>query len=227
MNSRILYAASALCFAASAACFTMGGYLMGKRQAEKEFDARLEMELRVARKYYAKLSKRDEFASPTGLVSESHEDPRPKNSASERIRPSSVEEVGSRKEDVEDRTEYFDYRREIPKRSPEVPYVISYDEFFENPKDYDQRTLTYFSKDDVVVEERDAPIDDVLGILGPVALEQFGNGSKDPNIVYVRNDRLAMDFEVCWDPDSFEETVLGQIKHSENPKVRKFRLDDD
>jgi hypothetical protein len=200
------------------------GYAFAKQRLEKEYDARLEEEVGLTKKYYSKLSKKDQYDDPTKLVKGDEE------GISTRMPEELLEEITETvtvEEFIRDRTEQFNYRTEIPKRDPKVAYVISYDEYMENPKQYDQRTLTYFSKDDVVVEERDQPLDDPLGILGPVALDSFGHGSKDPNIVYVRNDRLAMDFEICFDPDSFEETVLG-LKHSgEVRKVRKFRIDDD
>lgn len=225
MHSRILYAASGLCFIAAAGCFTAAGYILGKRQAEKEYYGKLDAELEAARKYYAKLSKREEYANPKDVVDQGNSNHR-QNHMEQRT-PRKMEEIPEVPQDLEDRYSYFDYRREIPKREGQKAYVISYDEFMENPKDYDQRTVTYFSKDDVVVEENDTPIEDVLGVFGPVALDQFGNGSKDPNIVYVRNDYLSMDFEICYDPDSFEETVVGHIKHGEKRKNYKFRIDDD
>lgn len=212
-------------FLVGTGCGIFAGAYLAQRHLEKEYDARLYEELGVAKQYYAKLSKRDEYSSPTTLVDESNEDARPK----EDEEPWTGTPTPKASSSEDDRAKYsnFDYRREMPKRKSGVPYVISREEFDENPKDYDQRALTYFSKDDVVIDEQDTPIGDVLGLLGPVALDQFGNGSHDPNIVYVRNDFLSMDFEVCYDPDSFEETVLGHIKHGNDHKIRKFRLDDD
>jgi hypothetical protein len=222
MHSRVLYAASGLCFIAAAGFFTAAGYALGKKQAEKEFDKILEAELASARRYNVRLAKREEYSDPSKLVDKGDEE-----DAEESVDPKEflevVEVIAS--EGYQPR---MDSRTvSPPPHNPQVAYVISSEEFFENPKDYDQRTLTYYSKDDVLIEEHDVPIDDVVGMVGPVALDEFGNGSKDPNIVYVRNDRISMDFEICFDPDSFEETVLGHIKHSEIPKVRKFRLDDD
>lgn len=220
----------------------VAGHLVTKRRLEMEFYGKLDAELEAARKYYLKLAKREEYSDPSKVADrivpeERVEQEEPEDSEEEEedddddLRPTYSVRVSPR-DGSEDRfykleSANFDYRNEVPKRNPKIPYVISYDEYFENPKDYDQRTITYFSKDDVLVEERDTPIEDVLGIVGPNALDQFGHGSNDPNIVYVRNDHLSMDFEICWDPDSFEETVLGQIKHSEGHKVRKFRIDDD
>lgn len=205
------------------------GHAITKYRVEMKYHAKLDAELEAARRYYAKLNKRDEFADPTEVVPENHKDDPSEGEIvygldSQHPKP---EEFNF---DADDWEKYarFDYRREIPKRSPEVAYVISLDEHIENDLDHDQTTLTYYAKDDVLVEEpRSTIITNALDVLGPVALDQFGNGSKDPNIVYVRNEELGMDYEVVRDPGSFEEEVLGHIKHGEGPKVWKFRIHDE
>lgn len=211
MHSRTLYAASAVMFAAGLGLVAAGSYILGKRKAEKEYHERLDEELADARRYYTKLAKKDDYENPSNIVE--------KKPLFVKIDP---EEAWPSKKYVD-----FDYEGERAKRTKDVPYVISWDEFAGNETDYDQQTVTYFVQDDVLVEERDQPLEPIIDILGPVALDQFGNGSRDPNIVYVRNDRLSMDFEVLRDEGSYEATVLGQIKHSDRPKIRRFRLDDD
>lgn len=210
----------------------VAGHILTKRHLEAEYRAEVEKEVVSIRKHYAKRTKRDEYASPEAIVTERYpeslsEQKTGPGGISFRFRSPEDEEAYTKANDFGNKVKEFDYRRETAQRTPEIPYVISWDEFNENAGDYDQKTLIYFSKDDVLVEEHDNPIEDVLDLLGPVALDQFGNGSNDPNIVYVRNERISMDFEVCYDPDSFEETVVGHIKHGDNRKIRKFRLDDD
>ena len=206
-----------------AAAFGLGalaGHIATKRRLEMQFHSKLDEELDGARKYYTRLSKRDSYSDPSNLVE-------PIITEGE----IGIENFRMRDEDSTPRLEtdddysYFNYRQEVPKRDGNIPYVISYDEFMQDTEDYDRQTLTYYSKDDVLVDERDTPIEDYHEYIGPVALDQFGNGSRDPNIVYVRNDKIGMEYEICFDPDSFEATVLGHIKHAD--KIRRFRLDDD
>jgi hypothetical protein len=59
----------------------------------------------------------------------------------------------------------------------------------------------------------------------------FGHGSGDPNVVYIRNEKLQAEYEVLRDPGSYEIEVLGghveremqevDLKHSRQPG--KFR----
>jgi hypothetical protein len=107
------------------------------------------------------------------------------------------------------------------------PYVVSFDEFQEHG-DYDNITLTYFEEDDVLVDERDQPIEEVESVVGGDNLTKFGHGSKDNNVVYIRNNRLEADFEVMRSRGSFAKEILGFIEHSDKSgKIRKFRSDDE
>lgn len=121
----------------------------------------------------------------------------------------------------------FDYEEEIQSRDIDTPYVISHDEFYEGEKEYDQNSVTYFEGDGVLVDERDSPIDDTDMTVGDPNLQRFGHGSLDNNIVYVRNERLEIDFEVARSPGEYVKEVLGFIEHSQqSDKVRRFRSED-
>ena len=108
------------------------------------------------------------------------------------------------------------------------PVIISKDAFFQNEPEYTQVTVTYFQGDDIVVDERDDTLDDVDDAIGNENLQRFGQKSKDPNVVYVRNHKRSMDFEVLKSKGKFEQEVLGYIEHSDKRgKIRKFRGDDE
>lgn len=81
-------------------------------------------------------------------------------------------------------------------RDPELPYVISPDDFGEKPG-YDQISLTYF-EDGVLVDEADdmAEIENVEEIVGD-ALAHFGEYEEDA--VFVRNDAKKCDYEILKD----------------------------
>lgn len=105
------------------------------------------------------------------------------------------------------------------------PYIISQDEFNEGEKDYNQNTLTYFDGDDVLADDRDQPIHHQQQIVGTSNLK-FGHASGDPNIVYIRNDELEVDFEICRSKGTYTSEVLGYAERERKPKPRKFRMDD-
>ena len=109
--------------------------------------------------------------------------------------------------------------------NPNRPYVITYEEFSEDHLDFEKVSISYYEEDDTLADEREEPIPNLNDIIGDESVERFGDRSHDPNVVYVRNERLSLDFEVTRNPRSYLEAVLG-IKE-EKPKVRKMRKDDD
>lgn len=115
----------------------------------------------------------------------------------------------------------------IERRGSSTIYIISSQEFEEGEKDYSQNTLTYFEGDDVLVDERDKPIHHKNSVIGDGNNLLFGEESNDPNVVYIRNEHLEVDFEVCRSRGTFTEEILG-IPLNENRKnrPRKFRMDD-
>lgn len=117
----------------------------------------------------------------------------------------------------------FDLESEKATRDEDHPYILSHDEYYQGDLDYSQNTLTYFVGDQVLVDEEDNPISNVRNTVGEENLLRFGYGSKDENVVYIRNHRLEVDFEVVRSFGKYTEEVLGFIEHAEKPKLRKFR----
>lgn len=112
-------------------------------------------------------------------------------------------------------------------RSEEEPYVVSISEWQNDEEDFDKITVRYFEDDETVVEElRSDPLP--VESVGAANLLRFGIGSQDENIVYVRNEKLKIDFEVIRDEGSYTESVMGipewnsrDIK--EKPRIKKMR----
>lgn len=106
-------------------------------------------------------------------------------------------------------THEWDWLEERKRRSPDIPYVIHYDE--RHDMDYQEITLTYYDGDDVLCDERDTVMgkDERDAIIGEANLNRFGHGSNDANIVYVRNDRLELIYEICRSPNHYAEEVHG------------------
>lgn len=119
----------------------------------------------------------------------------------------------------------FDYEAELARRKGDRPYLITLDEFSES--EYDSATLTYYEEDDVLLDEQEDPIPDPDKIVGDDNLLRFGQGSKDKNVVYVRNDSLELDYEILRSKNSYAQDVLGYIQHEDRPGIRKFRRYDD
>lgn len=116
----------------------------------------------------------------------------------------------------------WDYHKELARRSPVRPYVIHLDE---RDGGYDEVSLTYYDVDDVLCNE----LDEVIGdsdrdrIVGEANLERFGHGSNDPNIVYIRNDKLEAQYEIVKSDSSYAEEVHG-FEHADTRRHRRERM---
>jgi hypothetical protein len=104
----------------------------------------------------------------------------------------------------------WNYKEELQKRNPDIPYVIHYDERTEF-EDYEEMTLTLYEKDNVLCNEQDEIIADeeLDKLVGEDNLDRFGHGSNDPNVVYIRNDSLELVLEVVRSPHAYAEEVHG------------------
>lgn len=76
-----------------------------------------------------------------------------------------------------------------------VPYIINESDVGDK-MDYDLIHLTFYA-DHILTDDANLPIKDIDEIVGPEALKCFLN--EFVNIVYVRNERLGCDFEICRD----------------------------
>lgn len=92
----------------------------------------------------------------------------------------------------------------------ENPYFITEDEYYLD-KSFDKEILVYFDEDEVVADSRDEMYDDVLHSLGDIADEFARTGEA---YLYVRNEKLGIDFEIEWKEGSFQEHAYGYIPPS-------------
>lgn len=83
------------------------------------------------------------------------------------------------------------------------PYVIHPDEFGAL-EDYQTISLTYY-KDEHLADDMDELVEDIDDTVGLASLKTFGEYEED--CVFVRNDRLKCDYEICKDNRSYEEVV--------------------
>lgn len=125
----------------------------------------------------------------------------------------------------------WDMELELSTRNGREPYVIHFDEFDEHDGTdggFVQKTLTYYEGDDIMTDEHDTPIYQYHTVTGVL---KFGHGSKDPNVVYIRNEELELEVEVLYMPGRFEVEVLGlddeetfvegQIRHARAKRLAR------
>jgi hypothetical protein len=95
----------------------------------------------------------------------------------------------------------------IEARTPDKPYIITLEEFTEGENDAD--TLTYYEEDGVLADSQDMPVDRVAEDVGEENLNKFGLGSDDSRMLYVRNEKIGMDYEIILHQGSFAKVVHG------------------
>jgi len=116
-----------------------------------------------------------------------------------------------RKADTEkDKYEGWDWEIEMAGRK-DRPYVIHQDEFFNRESEYSQMTYTYYSADEIVADESNTKIEEPNHWIGVANLERFGVGTDDWDVLYVRNDEMHLEFEICRVDKSYEEEVEGIV----------------
>lgn len=86
------------------------------------------------------------------------------------------------------------------------PYVISPLKFAEEDEDYEVVSLTYHA-DGILVDDMGELIEDSESIVGTEFPEHFGEYTEDPDTVYVRNERLMIDYEIQLDLDPYAASV--------------------
>lgn len=131
---------------------------------------------------------------------------------------------------VAEDVEGWDYEEEVENRTPDAPYVIHRDEFFNRESGLHQSTLSWYEGDKILADENDVPVyapEKVVGVL------RWGHGSGDDTVVYIRNDKLSAEYEVVKNPGSYQTEILGldaqeeadqnDLKHSK--VIPRFRMD--
>jgi len=210
MTNLRLIATAVVCLAAGGAI----GYKIADKKLGAEFEERLEKETNALRRMY-----KPDYKSPEDMVEQLHGDAdeagldaaikamkdytNPEPVPYHKIRTSTVE-VPKEETTVVERTifEVADDRGEI--------YVISAEENAAAEAGYENVTWTYYARDGVITDNAEDVIEAPDNFLGIDALTKFGGISGDPNVVYVRNEILMIDYEIVRNPSSYVEVVLGE-----------------
>lgn len=103
----------------------------------------------------------------------------------------------------------WDWEAELADREGKDVYVVHETEFIEDPIEIDCDTLTWYAKDEVLVDIHDRPVYNPTGTLGADFTKRFGHGTNQADTVYIRNIKLKAQYEVIKDEGSFAEIVLG------------------
>lgn len=109
-----------------------------------------------------------------------------------------------------------------PYKSEAKISIITVDEFSELKPGYAQETIHYYVDDGTYANDQDEIII-AQDILGPNAHLHFGEGSEDPDIVYIRNDSNAMVYELVKMHTSYAVAVMGEPIQESKPKAKRTR----
>lgn len=97
------------------------------------------------------------------------------------------------------------------------PYIIEEEEYSNDFAHHDKLSLYYYTLDDVLTEENGDVIDDIEEVVGYAALAVLDMQT----MVWVRNERLAGDYEIISMRKSYAETIHGIIDSPPHEKKRR------
>jgi hypothetical protein len=224
---------------------SVGGYFLGRKHAQLKYDTLMAEEIKQAREFYSKVYKKEDFDSPESAAEALgvSVDLTPATEALRRYQGQDlVESPHEKNPTVEELIEVSEHDGTIEKnifegsgidqlavddRQPNIPYVITTEEFMENELDHNQITVTYYEGDKILADERDDIIEDINETVGRANLELFGLASGDPNVVHVRNEIRSLDFEITRSTGEYRREVAGftdedSLQHSDR-RMRRQR----
>lgn len=103
------------------------------------------------------------------------------------------------------------FAEEVENRDTTKPYIISDEESMQNEPEYDQITLTWYEGDSVLADDKDEVVEKAQRTVGLENL-RFGHRSNDPNIVYIRNEKLHADFTILRHTGKYAVEVAGLVE---------------
>ena len=209
------------------------GSLVAYRMAKKSFESELEKEIADVKANYRLLRKED-YETPTEFL----EKKRPEILRDEALAAmevnSIIEHAKLNAELAEEASRYNAFEREdIPDkellpsdanetlyenlkamRTDDAPFLISVAEYFDDCRENTKLSITYFAGDNIVCYENDEIMLDPETDFGLINLSRFGIASDSEHIVYVRNPRTSVDYEIVRDDGKYADMVahlLGQL----------------
>lgn len=208
----------AVVFLSGGAIGIFAGYRLAEHRMRGEFEEALEIETTaMAKRFYAA---RQKYASPQeavealGTPTEAQEvletyrtesrEPVPYH----KIKPSSVQHVEAEEEPKPEpivEANIFETQSEPPRI-----YTITMLEYEHDKPEYIKNTLTWYVEDSILADFDDDPFDsNALDKVVGNCLERFGEKSDDPDVVFVRNDNINIDYAISREPGSYWRSVHG------------------
>lgn len=183
MNKGLVFLAGAVMGAGTA--FT-GCYVLLKKRFDKELESRIES-LKVA--YSA------DFGPKKGVVDDFIKE-------SVENEPVRVEKP----EKKEEKSNKINYSEIISKMNNDKPYPISSEEFINSENS--QVTYFYFPDDEVFIDITDDIVPEAFDEVGKENLNKFG--VHEPGVLYVRNVKNGVDYEVILKEDMTYKEYIGE-----------------
>jgi hypothetical protein len=111
---------------------------------------------------------------------------------------------------------HWDFEEELASRSEEHPYILHQDEYRDNQKGYKQEVLTWWAGDNVLTDEQEQPLSNADELVDLNHMSKFGHGTDDFDVIFIRNDKLQVEYEIGRMPTSYEEEVQGLTNDDES-----------
>lgn len=215
MSRTSLFTAGA--FLAGGIVGAVAGFKFAERRLMDEFNEAVEQERSSIAAMYAA---RQPYASPQEALDELVNDPTVVEAtksmveamgnkepiAYHKIKPSSVQAKPVEEVETPDPIQEMNIFEQ--NQEPNEIHVIPQLEFEHGGEEFQKVSLTYYVEDKVLADQTDDTFDVVEDIIGDGVLH-FGRESNDENVVYIRNARISVDYEVTRDPGSYWRTVHG------------------
>lgn len=210
MKWQIVTATTAI--AASSVGFA-AGYFIAKRRLESQYEKLASREIAEAKELYRRLFKKDEFATPSSTVVALRGSTL--DNAVEALRTyqgqpeeETSEESPTEEPEVVEKNIFTNGLPTADEVAEDETQIISEEQFLENGLEFDQVSLTWFQGDKVLVDERDQPIEAIEQTVGD-CLKYFEQMPEDSHLLYVRNPRMQMEFEISRSMGKYKVEVLG------------------
>lgn len=110
-----------------------------------------------------------------------------------------------------------------PYQEEKEPYVMTAEEWEETMSGYERHTILYYEMDGVYCNDQEEIIDDPKNMFVPNAFLHFGEGSEDPDVVYIANPHRSEMYEILRMKASYQVDVLGESPPEETPKKGRTR----
>lgn len=185
------------------------GYFVAKKRLENYYAEYADMEIAEAKEYYSTFYKSGEDSTPEGALAKRHPGLALKEAVAETPNIELTDEVVEAPDPevlqrIVKKLNYGTPTTAAARVGP--PEIISKEEYFENVWQYSQTSITYYS-DGALVDEDEDLVENVDLTVGLHNLKQFGKRSRDPNVVYIRNDRVRVLYEICKNDLKYSEVV--------------------